>query len=288
MDITSLLGGFIYMTKTGKRTGHLKRILLTAGIGMLLMLLLAVPALAASKKTKNKWKLKSNDYYYYYNSKGEKAKGLTKIGKKYYYFDERGHQLVGWRKIKGKYYRFGMTPGKKGYMLKNQMVDRLRLDRKGRADVSAPMSKRLAKVLVNYTLWADKITKPTWDGAKKLKAIAKEIYRFTYKGEDWDNFSDGWDIIMAEDCYARYVSRYFHYECDRYAVAFAYLCKAAGLRQVEIHVGGSLHAWVKVSGKAYDPNRYAARSYKGKLEISEEDFATNSFYQDNLTVRLYS
>ena len=275
-------------TYTGNWMRKWMKWLLTAGIGMLLAILFCFPAPAASKKIKNKWKLKSNGYYYYYNSKGEKAKGLTKIGKKYYFFDERGHQLVGWRKIKGNYYRFGMSPGKKGYMLKNRMVDRLWLDKKGRADVSTSLAKRTAKVLVNYTLWGDKITKPTWDGEKKIKALAKAIYKFTYKGEDWSDFSNGWDVVMAEDCYARYVNGYYHYECDCYAVAFAYLAKAVGLKKVEIHVGGSYHAWVRVNGKAYDPGRYAARSYKGRLEISEEDFATNSFYQDNLTVCLYS
>ena len=262
-----------------------KKALLTVLTMMLLTAFFAFPASAA---TKNKWVLKSDGYYYYYNAKGKKLKnGKKKIGKKYYYFDSKGRQLVGWRKINGKYYRFGMGVGKKGYMLKNQYVDRLYLDKKGRANVSSSLSRRTAEVLCNYTLWGDRITKPTWNGTQKLNAIAAAIKKFSYVADTVPGFGTGWDVTLAEDCYARYASGYYHYECERYAIAFAYLAKAVGLKQVQIHIGGSLHGWVKINGNSYDPTRYAVKG-GNTLAITSDDFETNDYYADNLTVYLYS
>ena len=271
---------------TDMKKMNLKKIAFTFLTALLLMTCFASPSLAA--KYKNEWVEKSDGYYYYYNAKGKKLKdGKKKIGKKYYYFDSKGRQLVGWRKINGKYYRFGMGVGKKGYMLKNQYVDRLWLDKKGRANVSSSLSKRTAEVLCNYTLWGDTITKPTWNGTQKLNAIAAAIKKFSYVADTVPGFGTGWDVTLAEDCYNRYASGYYHYECERYAIAFAYLAKAVGLKQVQIHIGGSLHGWVKISGNSYDPTRYAVKG-GDTLTITSDDFASNPYYADNLTVYLYS
>ena len=243
-----------------------------------------MPASAAQKK--NTWVL-DNGYYYYYNAKGKKATGLTKIGKKYYYFNKKGKQLVGWRKIDDSIYRFCMGTGEKGYMLKNQWVDRVKLDKKGKAVVKTKLAKRTAEVLVNYTLWGDKITKPTWDGNKKLTAIADAIAKFSYKADSEPGFKKDWHVTLAEDCYKRYLNKYQYFECQRYAVAFAYLAKAVGLTKVEIHVGGDNHGWVMVNGVKYDPTRYA--KYKGNsLQITESDIAKYNVYKDLKTYKLYS
>ena len=272
-------------TESRQRIYLLRKAAILVTICLMAVSFLALSVSAAEKK--NTWELK-NDYYYYYNSKGKKATGLTKIGGKYYYFDKKGRQLVGWRKIKKSIYRFGMGNAEKGYMLKNQWVDRVKLGKNGKAVVSTKLAKRTAEILVNYTLWGDKITKPTWEGSKKLNACAKAIAKFSYKADSAMGYANGWHVAMAEDCYKRYINKYQYFECQRYAVAFAYLCKAVGLKQVEIHIGGDEHGWVKVNGVSYDPTRYAKYGGDNSLEITDSDREKYDVYKDLKTYKLYS
>ena len=251
-------------------------------VGLLITVMFSMPAMAAKKNT---W-VKKDGYWYYYNSKKKKVKGFKKIGKRKYYFDSQGRQRVGWRKINGAYYRFNMGGGKKGYMLKNKTLNRLTIGSNGKAIIRTQLESRIAEVLVSYTYWGDQITKPTWSADQKVTAIIKEIAsKFTYKAEDVPGFDTGWDVTLAEQCYSRYYNNYPYYECERFAIAFAYLCKAVGLNGVTIHIGGELHGWVTAGGKNYDPTRYVTQGPE-KFYLTDEMRAASSYYTSDLEVRL--
>ena len=251
-------------------------------LGLMMALMIAGPASAAKKK--KVW-VKKNGYWYYYNAKGKKLTGFKKIGKKKYYFDNTGRQLVGWRYINGNYYRFNMGGGKKGYMLKNRYVNRVLLGKNGKAVFRTQLEGRIARILTLYTLWGDQITKPTWSAVEKRNAVIKAIGKFAYKAEDVPGFADGWDVTLAEECYARYASGYNYYECERFAVAFAYLCKAVGLTGVTIHIGGELHGWVTAQGGNYDPTFYVTRG-ADYFVLTNETIAAKSIYRSDRSVKL--
>ena len=264
------------------RHGVVKKCLVVFLLGLLMSLMIAGPASAAKKK--NVWVLKDG-YWYYYNKKGKKLTGFRKIGKKKYYFDNTGKQRVGWRYINGNYYRFNMGGGKKGYMLKNRTINRLYVDSNGKALLRTDLESRIARVMYYYTLWGDQITKPTWSAVEKRNAVIKAIAKFSYKAEDVPGFDTGWDVTLAEECYARYASGYNYYECERFAVAFAYLCKAVGLTGVVIHIGGELHGWVTAQGGNYDPTRYVTQG-PDKFVLTSAMIAASSYYRSDLSVKL--
>ena len=64
-----------------------------------LLVFLLLPVRSHAAVYKDKW-VNKKDRYYYYDARGQRLKGIRKIGKHTYYLDSKGVQHTGWRKIK--------------------------------------------------------------------------------------------------------------------------------------------------------------------------------------------
>lgn len=211
------------------------------------ILLTAMPVLAKTKKPKAKWK-RTKEAIYYYNEKGKKVTGLKKIRKKYYYFDSKGIQRYGWKKIGNNYYFFRPGRGKNAYMVKNEAVNGIVLDKRGRA-ASDAHSQRKAKLLAVANSTVESITKPLMPKKEKLR-ICFEYTKTHFKYLSRRRFRavPNWELDFAEDMF------YYGYgNCFSYGAAFACLASAVGYNQVyAISSGG--HGWAEVNGLVYDPD----------------------------------
>ena len=237
------------------------------GTVLCLMMFAAVfTANAATKKSKAKW-VYNQGYYYYYNAKGKYSTGLTKIGKKQYYFDSYGRQRVGWRKIKGSVYYFNYRSGKNGYMITNKTIDRIKLTKNGKARLNSDTKKLRAEVYVSYATWVDSLVNPSWTDAQKIQALIQEMRkRFVYGDEGVYSFNTSWALNLAKEAYERRAGG--HLECERFGICFAYLCHAAGIKNITIHIGGQLHAFVQIGNTYYDPT-FAVCSGMSAFVISD-------------------
>lgn len=204
-------------------------------------------AAASASKAKAGWVIKDGKYLYY--RKGKKLRGLAKIGNRTYDFNEHGIQLTGWRQIGKSVYYFRIENGKKGYMITNAVVNGIRLKKNGKAAIKTEKDKRKVRLLVNYQLWAQKLTKRWMTKEQKLRTCFDYLRRqLRYRGSiSLDIFKEDFDIEGAEFIYEN--GQFF--ECHTIACAFAYLANALGYSHVQIcaHSG---HGWTEIGGVIYD------------------------------------
>lgn len=214
---------------------------------LLCLAFLAVPVSAKTKKRVNKWYTTKAKNTYYYNQKGQRAKGLTKIGKWHsYYFDEKGIQRTGWQKINGNYYFFRLASAKYGYSVKNKTVNGIELGSDGKAKVTYANSEKL-DLLVRANQLMQSLTNNKMTRAQKLLVAfnqAKSIRPYNY-----GNFvnSASWDVY-----YAKMAFNTGRADCFGFGAYFAYLANAIGYQASAVSSGG--HGWAEVNGLVYDPD----------------------------------
>ena len=210
------------------------------------------------KQSKNGWYEKNGKWLYYSN--GRKVRGKRKFGKHFYFFSEKGVQLTGWRLINGKYYYFRNRKGKKGYMLANQSVDEIPLDKNGSAKCRTKRQKRKVAVMAQYRLLVDRITRPEQSNWEKLRSCYDYLRneRAYIHGPDFSIRDRNWDLTYAEEALDE-----TRHDCYPSAAAMAYMALAIGYQNVEIRIN-SKHGWAEVKGmvldvpfgRAYDANGY--------------------------------
>lgn len=226
------------------------RFLLAAAV---LCLLFASNAFAAKTKKKtaprhvSEW-VKKKGCMYYYNKKGKRLKGLQKIGKKTYYFDKSYAQRVGWRKIGSEYYFFAIRYGKKGYMLKNQTVNGIRLRKSGRA-VQTEYALRKLGIMVKCAKIVDQQTNINQSKSEKLYTVFEHV-KNDYSGRDIGGFNGSGDWEMR---YSEYMLWGGWGDCYSFGSLFAFLANAVGYSECwAVSDGG--HGYAKVGNLWYDPN----------------------------------
>ncbi len=248
---------------------------------------------AKGKKVKNKFLvIKGKRYYvdkkgnrqerkffkvgknvYYANKKGEIQKGWKTLNKKKFYFDQKGRACPGLKKINGKTYYFSwrgevrkgwqIVDGKKRYfhsktgvMLKNRVIDGIRLDEEG----NVVLTKK-EKLLELCKQILSEITETSMTRNQKIQACYQYMAsRGSFYYATWRNFGwyEDWHVDYA---YEMLTGRGGN--CYNFACAFAYLCKAAGcdVQIVRGRIHGSRdgaadgftrHCWTIIDGLHYD------------------------------------
>ncbi len=193
-----------------------------------------------------RWKEKKQQFFYCV--KGRRIKGIYKIGKNDYYFDKNGVQRTGWQKIGNDYYFFRIANGKKGYQLRSQTVNGIRLGAKGKARITADSRKKL-DVMVTANQILQKAAKPAMKKPEKLrKAFDYLLKHYRYAGSPSFKNSAHWEQDYAQFMFSRH-----HGNCYAYGAAFAFLANAAGYQKCYAVSSGG-HGWAEVSGKIYDPS----------------------------------
>ena len=202
---------------------------------------------AAAKKaatTKGAWKVHNG--YVYYKENGKRATGLVTINGKTYLFDDQGRQKVGWQRYKGKYRYFKIANKAGGYMVKNKVVNGIRLRKDGTAGYSKAGGEELA-LMVSAQKLVEKLTKPTQSRKKKLSA-GFDWMRYDCTEHALHDFSNynGWHRSFAREILERHMG-----SCFSYGAAFAYYANAVGMKSCRIVSSGG-HGWAEVSGAVYD------------------------------------
>ena len=230
--------------KPGQPAKHMRTGLIILTV-LLVFLLLPVRSHAAVYK--DKW-VNKKDRYYYYDARGQRLKGIRKIGKHIYYLDSKGVQHTGWRKIKKKYYFFQTYNGSSGYMVVSKKVNGIKLNKDGSAKVTSS-NKRKIKLMVKCQKILDSIAPPGLGKRAKLRK-AFEYTKSHYAPRNVGGFSggSGWDVR-----YADYMISAGSGDCYSYGAVFAYMANAVGYKNVYACSSGG-HGWCRIHGKYYDPN----------------------------------
>lgn len=190
---------------------------------------------------------------YYFSEKGAAAVGLKQIGQDQYYFDEKGVMQTGWQKL-GK--RIAYFQKKTGKMVKNKVVDGVKIKKNGYAKLTSVQKKQL-KAEEKAREIAKKITNSSMSASQKLRACWNYMVsrqNFHYVRKEFSAYK-GWEYDYA---YQMLTGRGGN--CYNFACAFAMLAKAVGykpyvLRGMVPHTGGGMtpHCMVKINGHYYDP-----------------------------------
>ncbi|MBR3149245.1 MAG: hypothetical protein IKF64_03665 [Eubacterium sp.] len=201
-------------------------------------------AASEEPQTNGEWKLKKHYFYYYEN--GEAAKGLTKIGNRTYYFDKNGRQHTGWQKIGKSYYFFNIANGENGYMLTDKKVNKIYLNKSGKAKATSANKKRL-KTLVYATKLVEAATKPDMKKRVKLRKCYDYILKnYKYRGSLKFNHTKNW-----EEDYAYFMYTKKHGSCYHFGATFAFAANACGYKKCYAVSSGG-HGWAQVDGKVTD------------------------------------
>lgn len=193
-----------------------------------------------------KWVVKSSNVYCKVNGATQKG-GIKTINGKKYLFDKKGKQQTGWHKIGKYYYYFTPKTKAKGAMVTKKVVNGIRLDAKGRAQLNDTARAEL-NVLVRATAFVEKYTKATWTEKKKLR-VCYNVLRDRYPERSLRGFSAraGWHRTFALDILQKGAG-----DCNSYGAAFAYIANAIGCKNCKVIASGG-HGWAEVNGKVYDP-----------------------------------
>ena len=198
------------------------------------------------------WQTVKGKKYYFTKSgkkKGQAVTGLQTIAKKKYYFVTSGskkYQMVtGWQKVGKSYYYFGED----GASDSSKTVNSSR--KSDKTGTAAKKTERRAQALVEQ-ITTDNMTKQ-----EKLKACFNYVMKYKgrrprtphYCGKDWP-------VVYANDMFLDGSGN-----CFSYAVAFAYMAKACGYKEVYA-CNSTGHGWVEIGGKVYDPEQYRNTKYK--------------------------
>lgn len=209
-----------------------------------------------NKRMSGKWKA-SGGYVYYVRGTGKKAKGLVTIKNKTYLFDIKGRQKTGWQYYKGSYRFFKPVNKSGGYMVKNKVVNGIKLKKDGTATVTATGSEELS-IMVKAQKLKEQLTKPTQSKAKKLASgfawMRDDCIERARR--DWSYYS-GWHRDFALD-----IIDYNTGSCYSFGAAFAYYANAVGCKSCKVVSSGG-HGWAEVDGAVYDVEwtRQTGRSY---------------------------
>lgn len=230
----------------------LKRILLLLLVLSLTLPIYAnvMPVQAASVSVKKaedgKWVTRNKKVFYMVS--GKRQKGLNKIKGEIYYFDSEGVQRTGWQKIGKKYYYFNIANGKKGYMIKDQKINGIKLQKNGTAKVTADNKVKI-KALIKATEVVEKITKPTMTKSEKLeKCFQYCTKKLKYRGARKFEGGKNWDAKYVLDMLGKGRGN-----CYAYGATFAYLANASGYEDAYAVSSGG-HGWAEVKNKIYDPS----------------------------------
>ncbi|MBQ8306804.1 MAG: hypothetical protein IJX90_11385 [Blautia sp.] len=216
-------------------------------LAVLCLAVLGMCVTAQAKTYKNEWYMSKNGRAYYYDANGQMVKNKIKqIGTKCYYFDSKGMQHVGWIKSGGYYYYFNIGAKEKGYRRRNQTVNGIKLDVKGRAVTNKEKARLLAKAntivfsVTNFNMTQTQKNKACFLYVRN-KTRWRNIGSFRRSNKNWDQF------------YAAYLLDRGYGDCYVGGCGFAYLAVAAGAKKVNATSSGG-HGWAEINGKFYDPN----------------------------------
>lgn len=245
---------------------------------------------------------KIGSYYYAFDKKGKRVEeGMTVIRKntyyvnlkhrvvqdkkvslegKTYYFQEDGRMLKNGWKIFGTYKSYF---NKYGVMLKNRKVDGIKLDDKGKAELTEEEALKV-RVIPEAKKLVARITSPGQTKAQKLQLCWNYLNKSNYNYATWrfDFNRPDWAQIYAMDIFDKKSGN-----CYSFAAAFGYMAKVIGYKDVVLIQGrvqgtrdGAAdgltgHGWVKIDGLYYDPeahfagwmNCYASPTYPATHQI---------------------
>ena len=196
-----------------------------------------------NKQAAGKWKEKKKYFYYYKN--GKPLKGLQVIDGKTYLFDKAGKQLTGWRQT-GKVYRyFRIENGAKGCMVKGRKVNRIMIDKDGKAKVKSDVKARIT-LLVRYQKLVDRLVRPGMNKKDKLIRVFKVARDKPYAVLPRWGYSGRWEEKLG----AAFLDKSY-VDCTAQAGGFAFLANAVGYKKVAVRLYG--HAHCEINGRIYDP-----------------------------------
>ena len=230
------------------KKGLLRKSLCAAA--MLLTIFALTCTAEAAGKTKAKW-IHTGGHYYYQNNRGIRVRGTFKtINNKTYFFDKSGIQRTGWRYYRGNYYYFQRKNGRHGYMLKNTIMDGVKLGSDGMAILKSDRAYRKVNVIARATRLVDSLTTEDMNMPEKKQMMFRYV-RTSMKVSvtpDLTKYNEDWDVAYAEwmldhragDCYA-------------FGAVYAYILKAIGYEDPMMVASGG-HAWAEMKERVYDPN----------------------------------
>ncbi len=202
---------------------------------------------ANARKEKSEWVTTKDGNIYYYNKNGVKStKKRSNIKGKYYCFNKEGKQRVGWIKFKDHYSFYHIKPGKKGYMVTDQTINGIKINKNGWAVDNLDKAALLAKA----NTIVSSITNFNMSQAQKNRACFVYIKNnirwldlsdFRKDMKDWDRFYANYALFKGQG------------DCHTDGCGFAYMATAAGAKNVYAVSSGG-HGWVEINGSFYDPN----------------------------------
>ena len=211
---------------------------------------------------KNKW-IRIDQYMRRTDENGALRIGFWTVPKtgNTYYFDEQGRLKHGWQKIGAYYYYFLHGSG---LMQKNKTVDRIALNRKGRAMINSSNSRYLATYVLARKI-AEDLTHPKMSTTQRMWACFQWVMNKPYINRPgrlpFRNYS-GFEIDNALDVLTGGGGT-----CFGDASGFAFLAHALGIKGVSVCTDTG-HCWCDINGYIYDPLLYEGwhnTNYFGKI-----------------------